>query len=326
VPIWASLTVIALTLALSVWASLRKTAKPKAGDGEKLDADEPGSAKTATVLFATDGSDASTAAERLLGRIADRRRVQVEVLMVNSFDAVLAQAASTQRYDPAAGRDRADGIVRGVVERMLALGLNARGEVVDGEPAAEIVSAGARVHAGLIVLGAGRKGRLDSLLLGSTSTEVLRASDTSMLIVHECRGEGRVDVLVGTDGSEGAGRALETFAACADPKRCDVTVLAVKSEGLVAGATDSAGAGIAEAGGNTAASAAERAAARLGSAGFSVTTEVATGNAANILANRARDYELAVAGSRGLGTVKRALLGSVCDKLLRQAQSVLVGR
>jgi nucleotide-binding universal stress UspA family protein len=63
-------------------------------------------------------------------------------------------------------------------------------------------------------------------------------------------------------------------------------------------------------------------------AGFEVHTGVLSGSPASHLLKEAESIsaDLVVIGSRGLGPVKRALVGSVSDQVVRHAPATLVGR
>jgi nucleotide-binding universal stress UspA family protein len=278
------------------------------------------------VVLATDGNEPARHAGDLLARIAHHDRVAVRILAVNSFESVLKEAGIRQRYDPAAGRERAQASLAAAQGRLRAVGLHAVGTARDGDPATEIVDFAAAQAADLIVLGAGHTRWLDTLLLGSTSTAVLHAAPSSVLVVRGVdAGDGRLRVLVGTDGSDGAQRAVQAFSRLADPARCAVLVLAVASiPALMAGVVgdEAIGAQLHE----RAHAAGEDTATVLRAAGFAVRSETVSGRPASVLLERARDHDLVVVGSRGAGAVERMLLGSVSDKLARHARATLVGR
>jgi nucleotide-binding universal stress UspA family protein len=71
---------------------------------------------------------------------------------------------------------------------------------------------------------------------------------------------------------------------------------------------------------------AEEAATVLRAGGFAAETEVAAGRPATLLLERSSAYDLVAVGSRGLGAVRRSLLGSLSDKLVRHARATLVAR
>jgi nucleotide-binding universal stress UspA family protein len=73
---------------------------------------------------------------------------------------------------------------------------------------------------------------------------------------------------------------------------------------------------------------AEEAVTHLRAAGFRTEGRVKDGHPAGQLLDEAERWnaELVVLGSRGLGSVERALLGSVSDRIVRRAPATLVGR
>lgn len=271
------------------------------------------------VVLASDGKAPAEAAERLLTRLARRDRTALHVATVCGFETVLAEAERVGRYDPAAGRRRAEAVLAAALGRLRGVGLAADGSVLEGDPAGEILAAAARVGAALVAVGAGHSRWLENLVLGSTSTTILHTAPQSVLVVHTA-GTGPGRVLVGTDGSEGSTRAVRALAALVDPARASVRVLAV--DATPAGAASD----VRRSAGESAREAADAAGRALGEAGFDVDVEVAEGDPIGLLIDRAAEHDLVVVGSRGLGAVRRALIGSVSDALARRAPATLVGR
>jgi nucleotide-binding universal stress UspA family protein len=277
------------------------------------------------VVLATDGNAPAEAAGRLLAHLARRDRTEVTVVAVCGFETVLTEAERVGRYDVAAGRERAEKALDTAVARLRTAGLRADGTVAEGEPAGEILAAAARRGAGLIAVGAGHTRRFETLLLGSTSTTVLHGAGASVLVVHDVD-DAPVRVLVGTDGSDGSARAARAFADLADPARCEVLVVAATgAEGLV-DPGDAVEDEVRRSARGAAARTAADTARLLRDAGFEVRTEVADGPAGTELLDRAEEHDLVVVGCRGRGVLRRALLGSVSDAVVRRAPATLVGR
>jgi nucleotide-binding universal stress UspA family protein len=278
------------------------------------------------VVLATDGNEPARAAATLLEALAHRDRTDLRVIAVNSFETVLAAAAIRHRYDPTAARREVQAALDVAVRRLREAGFSAEGRVEEGDPATEILEMAKREAAGLVVLGAGHTRWVDSLLLGSTSTAVLHTAPSSVLVVHEALGTDRSRVLVATDGSEGAQRAVQTLVALADPGRCTVRVIAVAETPSFAATGVRGDEAVEEALRVRAGECAEEAATALRAAGFTAETEVAAGHPATLLLERSRAYDLVAVGSRGLGALRRSLLGSLSDKLVRHARATLVAR
>jgi nucleotide-binding universal stress UspA family protein len=284
------------------------------------------------VLFATDGEAHSARAAGLLERLADPARAQVHVLSVNGFELALREAESLGHYSVEAGWAHAQRAVDEAVTRLKAAGLDAEGAAIEDDEATGILRVADEVDAGLVVLGSGKERWLDVALLGSVSSSLLHASRRPVLIVHaEPDHDGDLRVLVGADGSEGAGRAIDTFAAVADTTRCAVTVIsAATPTPLPAGGAagvDSVGE-VAPETLELARGHAERATETLREAGFRAEADVRTGPAARVLldAIEAGPCDLAVVGARGLGRFRAKVLGSVSDRVVQRAHATLVGR
>ena len=73
---------------------------------------------------------------------------------------------------------------------------------------------------------------------------------------------------------------------------------------------------------------AERARRTMEEAGFQVTARADIGGATTLLLEEARQIkaDLIAVGSRGLGPVRRVLLGSVSDQIARHGSAAFVGR
>lgn len=179
-------------------------------------------------------------------------------------------------------------------------------------------------------MGGGRHSWLGSVLLGSTATSLLHSSPTSVLIVHDTVADNRdPHILVAVDGSGSADRAVDAFSQFADPARFSVTVLCVAElptkafprlsrhrAGGLAGPTQ-----------ETAQEITQSTAHKLSNQGFAASPKVVVGSPIVELLRHADegDFDLVVVGSRGLGGLKGAVLGSVSDQITRHAKAVLVG-
>lgn len=276
------------------------------------------------ILYATDGEPAARDAASLLVRIGRRIDTTIDVTSVNSFDVSLKEAATIGHYSSERGHALATTLVDEATEAMRDAGFDATGRVVDGDPATAILDLAEAAGSDLIVLGAGKARWAESLILGSVSTSVLHAARCSVLVAHLTRTAGEPRALVSTDGSEGARRAHDVFAALADPARCAVTTMSVAKRG---GLPDGAEAPMDDEL-STARAYAESCAASLTRLGFRTEVKAAAGHPARALLAEAsaEGCDLIVAGARGLGRVRAAVLGSVSDTLVRQAPAALIGR
>jgi nucleotide-binding universal stress UspA family protein len=139
-----------------------------------------------------------------------------------------------------------------------------------------------------------------------------------------------LDILVAIDGSEHAAQALRTAAQLASEEHARLTVITAVPPTPALAQITAAGAALAEV------------ADIMGDAGkqmraqvdalpddISVTTVVVSGHAAREILKRLREgrHDLLVMGTRGLGRVGSALLGSVSQAVLHEAEvPVLVVR
>jgi nucleotide-binding universal stress UspA family protein len=146
------------------------------------------------ILFATDGSEGSRAAERHLATLLLAQRAPVTVVSVAEvFHAwsigiaptMVSRVLEIQAEDEARARTVHEGIATGTAERLVAEGVDARPLVRIGDPALQILATAADVRADLIVLGSRGQTGLRRLLLGSVARAVLTRATASVLIVRD---------------------------------------------------------------------------------------------------------------------------------------------
>jgi nucleotide-binding universal stress UspA family protein len=265
------------------------------------------------VLFATDGAEPSTRAGTMVARLADRARTDVVALSVSDFDVAMREAGKHQHYsadDAHAAAQRAADETAEVLRSAGFERVEPRAE--DGDEAITIVHIAETEGFGLVVVGSGKERWRDMVVLGSVSGSIVHAAPCPVLVVHRApSGDGRVKVVVGTDGSAGATRSIEAFAGFADPAGCEVTVVTVADDGQ-----------------GDAQEHLEAASGVLTAAGFRVETAVVPGKAAGAILEHAeqRSADLVVIGARGLGRFRAKVLGSVSDRIVRHAPATFVGR
>lgn len=157
----------------------------------------------------------------------------------------------------------------------------------------------ADVAADLLVVGHRGKGHLGSVLAGSTTEWLLHHPPVPLAVIR--RADRVTNVLIGTDGSVHAARAIAAFASLPLAAHCTVTVLAVDD-----GRSDPE-------------SALDTAHTALGGIAPNATDLVRVGKpTAAILGEvRARTPDLVVLGTRGLTGWRRLRLGSTASTVVR---------
>lgn len=279
------------------------------------------------VLFATDGSaDARQAAEWLV-QLPLPESTTVDVLSV--VPPVRIGALAGKGLRATAERAVAD------AQRILAGPRTVTTRLVDGDPRTALV-AFAETHAtDLIVLGARGLGAVAAFLLGSVSLGVARDAPCPVLV---CKGSPRPieTVTVGLDGSDQAREALAWTArlpfekvsvrlvAVVEPIRYPATAPEIISAQLLAAMEEYEAERRAELQAVVSAAAVE-----VQGSVAAVETDTLAGGAADMLVRDvdAHGTDLLVVGARGQGALRRALLGSVSESVLRHASCpVLVVR
>lgn len=162
----------------------------------------------------------------------------------------------------------------------------------------------ARSDADLLVVGATGGGFLKRWLhVGSTTEWLLHDPPAPLVVARTGRRVRRV--LVGVDGSESSGRALEAFASLPWAPSTEVHVLGVHDGWVEPG------------------SALADADAVLATAGIEHRTEQARGRAAEVLVSRARHdhVDLVVLGVRGASKLRRVVAGATASSVTRACDS-----
>jgi nucleotide-binding universal stress UspA family protein len=290
------------------------------------------------VLLGLDGFEPSIEAMALLQKIGNVSDVKVTLASVTPTG-VLAPEHLLLALDPIEVRRQASvDIVDSGVSRLRTDGFEATGAVLEGGPAKELVSFINKEWFDVTIIGTGRRTWLGSILLGSTSSYLLHNSPSSVLVVHRApRESGKAQILVATDGSRGAEFGMSAVLGLADRDKVQITTISAgtASDPLVES--------------NRAAAAqsnqpdqqtpedilmeraqhhARTATQRFTDAGFDASSRAVVGNPAEAILKEIdnTNADLIVVGSRGTGPLRRALLGSVSDAVVRHSPATLVGR
>lgn len=287
-------------------------------------------------LYATDGSVPSRRAEDLIKALLDPGVCEIETFSV---------AAQLPYITPVYGGDyelarldvppiNAESVAAEAADHLATAGFKISSNAAKGDPAHEILRRAEEGHFDLIVLGASHSSWLGNVLLGSVSTHVLHHADCPVIVTHRApTGTGRI--LIGVDGSESSSFALQSAISFLDASKCSVTVATVVPEPWTSVAVYPPGLPFGdhkeyqkfqERRVSDGWQLVERMSSDLRSEGFKAEAAVLMGSAGPQLLKEARHIgaEMVVVGARGLGPVKRAVMGSTSDQIMRHAPAVFI--
>ncbi len=283
------------------------------------------------ILLATDGSeDAELAATTAVG-VARSTASELHVVHTYRtvpsvhFDALVRQEMERE----------AQGILDEQVKKIEGLGGSvAQARLSEGGAAEEIVALAEEIGAGLIAVGSRGRGRIRRLLMGSVSDAVVRHAHCPVMVVRGKPVVFPAKVLLATDGSEEARLAAQTSADLAQRTGSElhlVHVGSVVTHGAGSGVQVGPLPGVHQ---DELDRQAERLLGaeveRMKSSGIEVAeAHLRRGRADEevIVLAEETGADLIAVGSKGLGGVRRALMGSVSDSVVRHAHCpVLVVR
>ena len=290
------------------------------------------------ILYGTDGSDHAREGERLIHSLFDPARCKIHTFTVRPEPLYVVPVVDgtyeLERMDVPVFS--ADQIAEEAADRLSEAGFESSSSWTRGDPAREILHELEGDKHDLMVLGASHTTWMGNFLLGSVSMHVLHHAPCPIVVTHRApAGTGRI--VFATDGSEGSNGALETALSVLDNTRSAFTVATVTTEPWGSVATYPPGPPF----GNYPAYQAEKkqrierawelveqTCFGLEAAGFEAEGAVLIGAAGPQLLKEAESIQadLVVAGSRGLGPIKRSFMGSVSDQLARHAPATLIGR
>jgi nucleotide-binding universal stress UspA family protein len=279
---------------------------------------------TMRILVATDGSADADGAIEWLMHLPLPADASVEVVSVIA-QVVLRESGGRAPLSKMAAQ--AEGVVEQARRRLAGRWPDVAGRVLHGDAREAIAEAAYRSGVHLVVVGARGLGAAASFFLGSVSLGVVRHAPCAVLV---CRGQARPleVVVVGHDGSPDAAAALSFFSALPLPRDLTVRVVGVVQPLGLLPSSEVVTPELASAlkrGEDELRSELEPA---LNSAVEALRPRVATvtsatpvGSPADVLVREAAGShaDLVVVGARGKGMLKRMLLGSVSESVLRHA-------
>ena len=294
------------------------------------------------IVYATDGSDAAEAARLFLEALPLPAGTRVRVVSVLTDPTPIMAppvqdfVINTQAFAElrAGERDIAEEAVQEAARRLAGDGVTATTELRDGDPAREILAAADEQEADLVVVGSKGLRGVEGFLLGSVARNVAKHSRRAVLVARAPLNGVRAAV-VATDGSDHAKHAAAFAARFPVPEGADVTILNVirpytPFPGLFPTDReefDTAVQEVREKQHEAASALTADARSRFTETGRTVHAEVHEGDpAAQILAAAdEKGADLMVIGARGTSLIEGLLVGSVADRLLKEARcSVLV--
>jgi 1-acyl-sn-glycerol-3-phosphate acyltransferase len=294
------------------------------------------------ILIAYDGSTFADAAIDNLQRAGLPREVEAMVVCVahKGWPAVKHESLD-EEFDNSWSEtiSEAEAVVERARHRLQALFPNWKisGEALWGNPAKALLETAEVLHSDLLVVGSHGRSAAGRLLLGSVSSELIHHAPCSVRVVRQSKEEhsGPIRLLLATDGSTHSQAVLDHVASLLWPAATEVRVVAVLQalvpkmaaspalEGQTF-ATEHAFSVIQEADERERArleGVVQAAADQLRRKGLTTSVAVIEGLPQEILIAEAARWkpDAIYAGSRGLGTVERLLLGSVSTAMVSHA-------
>ncbi|HET6659803.1 MAG TPA: universal stress protein [Rubrobacter sp.] len=273
------------------------------------------------ILFATDGSrDAELAATTAVG-----------LAMVSGSELHVVTAAEEyphfEAYWPLAEHSRqlAQAVLDKQVKRIKNLGGTVdQNHLRIGTASQEVVSLAQEIGAGLVVMGSRGRRRIRRLAMGSVSDSVVRHAHCPVMVVRWKLVVFPAKMLLATDGSEEASLAAQIAADLAQSTNSELHVVSVAAEYPYAyeayydvGRTEEL-----ERTRQEAQKVLEEQKQKVEEVGASVAKSYLRMGAVDeeiVVLAEEKDTDLIVLGSRGLGGIRRALMGSVSDSVVRDS-------
>ncbi|CAN5824061.1 universal stress protein [soil metagenome] len=289
------------------------------------------------VLLAVDGSEEAENAARVGLELSQKTDSELHVIYVAAMPSVLYVPETYHQMEEMADREGRT-VLDEQLKKIEEMGGNAAAAYLEiGRPDAEIVRVGEDIGAGLLVVGSRGIGFMRRALLGSVSESTVHHAHCPVLVVWPGEnGESSPGskILVATDDSEEAqmavDAAVELAVATGDelhlvhavtiepPMPYPYPYAREHREGSMESAKKDARQFVEEQAGKIRAE-----------TGIVAHVHLRVGRADQEIVTVAEELDagILVVGSRGLGGVKRALMGSVSDSVVRHAHSpVLVMR
>jgi nucleotide-binding universal stress UspA family protein len=287
----------------------------------------------AKVLLATDGSESSALAALAAVELSKRLGSEVHLNYVaREHPYVHPYYDLRHEEDEKRFRSEDEQALEEFVNRIQeAGGTIAESHLREGDPANEIVELAEELEVGLVVVGSRGLGSMRRALMGSVSTSVLRHAHCSVLIVRGYSPEHEQafppdKILVATDGSEEASAAAQVATEMAEATDSELHLAYAMQEEryrphLGPEMWEGWEEGFEHAKRSSRSWVEEEAQRMRGKGAKRVEPHLVLGrpDAAIVWLAEEIGAGLVVVGSRGLGAMRRALIGSVSDSVTRHA-------
>ncbi|MFB6150252.1 MAG: universal stress protein [Haloarculaceae archaeon] len=270
------------------------------------------------ILLPTDGSEAAERALHVATRVANAHDATLHVVYVADSNQPSQTNLQGEIRDVLVGRG--EEIVADAADVARASGVDVVTEVVQGGPSRSILAYVEERGADLVVLGTRGQRDLSEVVLGSVTDHVLRDCPVPVLTVSPDADDVEYppgDVLVATDGSDGAAAAVDEAASIARETGATLHVLAVDETGPLGLDLPSLSEGDRAELFDDRLDAARDAATRAGAG--DLVTAVESGTVRDAIAEYVADNDarLVALGASGRSGIDRRLLGSTAENVVR---------
>jgi len=243
-----------------------------------------------------------------------------EIVAVRAYPhEALPSRASVGRFEQDMRDDADEELERIVTES----GVAARRVVVgDTSPARALHHLAEQEEADLLVVGSTHRGQIGRVLVGGVTAGVLHHAPCPVAVAplgYATRSAPPASIAVGFDGGPEAQHALRLAGALAKACGARIRILSAVATPVMATSPASYEADWLEDAQQGCRAEVEQAQQTLGEMGVTSTADVSLGLAIDELVELSRDVDLIVVGSRGWGPVRRLLLGSTSERLVREA-------
>lgn len=261
------------------------------------------------ILFATDGSEYSSGAQRLAIELANRCGAELTAMtVVLSMEDL--EGVGTHHLRETLEKEAQDRLAA-VVAACRSEGVPCATRVAYGEaPEQEIIATAAEIGADLICLGRRGKRGLARFMVGHATAHVAGRAPCDVLVVPRAAEMWRQRVLLATDGSPPSEAAARVAASMAGQCALPVSVVSATKASHSTERKAEARAVV------------DRTVAALDRAGIASDGAVAEGRADAVVVETATSCgaDLIVMGSHGRSGLPRILLGSISERVIGQAR------